>query len=62
MITIYVDEALNENKEYAQQLIRKEITRKEFKENTAKLYDNLSKKVGNRCDADIRNGIYTGEF
>lgn len=52
----------NARKEFEQQLIRKEITRKEFKENADKLGNDLQNQVKERGQNDIKAGIYTGKY
>jgi hypothetical protein len=52
----------NERKEYEQQLVRKEITREEFKESVGKLVERFNKTVSDRMKADWENGVYTGKY
>jgi hypothetical protein len=53
---------LNAQKESEQQLVRKEITRKEFKEISNKLGDEMTKEMKERGEKDIKSGIYTGKY
>ena len=52
----------NEQKEFEQQLIRKEITRKEYRENVDKISNDMISKVKERVQSDIKSGIYTGKY
>ena len=52
---------LNERKEYDNLLIRKDITRIQFKEAVEKLGKKLEAKSKERIDNDIKSGIYTGK-
>ena len=49
-----------EEEEFKQQLLRKEISRKEFKEYTSKMQESFTKQMAMRTDSDIKAGIYTG--
>lgn len=51
----------SERKEYEQQLIRKEITRKEFKDAVTKIESDSDKKIMDCVNRDIANGVYTGK-
>lgn len=53
---------LNERKEYENLLIRKDITRLQFKEATEKLGKELDAKSSERIDNDVKTGIYTGRY
>lgn len=52
----------NTRKEFEQQLIRKEITRKEFKDYSNKQDEEISKQAKERIQNDIKAGIYTGKY
>ena len=52
----------NARKEFEQQLVRKEITRKEFKENATKLRDYFVEQGLYRVRSDVKAGIYTGKY
>ena len=49
-----------EEEEFKQQLLRKEITRKEFKEYANKSNEPFIKQWKDRIDSDVKAGIYTG--
>lgn len=49
-------------KEIEQQLLRKEISRKEFKDEATKLQEVYLKQMNERVDNDIKAGIYTGNI
>jgi len=55
-----VRKMLKEDEEFKQQLLRKEITRKEFKEYSTKAGEPFFKQIGDRADKDVKAGIYTG--
>ena len=48
--------------ESQQQLIRKEITRKEYRETADKLSQDEAKQIHDRSINDIKSGIYTGKY
>lgn len=50
----------NERKEFEQQLLRKDITRKEFKELATKSSNQSVDMINERIKNDIKAGIYTG--
>jgi len=52
----------NANKEFEQLLIRKEITRKEYRENGEKLITDMNNQMKERVQNDIKAGIYTGKY
>lgn len=52
----------NAQKEFEQQLIRQEITRKELRENVDKLTNETEKKMKERVQNDIKAGVYTGKY
>ena len=53
---------LNLRNESTQQFLRKEITRKEFREISEKLSQDMFKNMTERANTDIKAGIYTGAY
>jgi nicotinamide mononucleotide adenylyltransferase len=64
-ISVFPDLITKQNslmKEYRAQLMRKEITRKEFKESVDKVITEINKEINERVNKDIISGTYTGKF